>query len=153
MHQAMLLTAQVHLSSLVPAHKLVIPELVLGPGVVSSSDSLSWPQGTEFVDSYLKLSSFCNLSTLLSHDNPEFCRFIGNAPLDVLRRLTELYYRKALMADRMHVEIFGLNYRWVSSIPGIAKILSYTVFECIRVERFDDLTPPEFLSVCFKYDY
>ena len=61
----------------------------------------------------------------------------------------------------MHVEIFGLNYRWVSSVLGIAKILSYTAFECIRVERFeciraerfDDLTPPEFLSVCFKYDY
>jgi len=136
-----------------PINLLAIPELVLGPGVVSSSDSLSWPQGTEFIDSYLKLVSFSSLSTLLSHDGPDFCRFIGDVPLDTLRQLTELDYRKVLVADRMHFEIFGSDYCWVSGVPGIAKILSHTVFECIRDDKFDDLGPASFLSVRFKYDY
>ena len=136
-----------------PINLLVIPELVLGPGVVSSSDSLSWPQGTEFIDSYLKLVSFSNLLGWLSHDNPDFCRFIGDVPLDTLRQLTELDYRKALVADRMHFEIFGSDYCWVSGVPGIVKALSHTIFECIRADKFDDLGPAEFLSVRFKYDY
>ena len=136
-----------------PINLLVIPELVLGPGVVSSSDSLSWPQGTEFIDSYFKLVSFSSLSWWLSHDSPDFCRFIGDVPLDTLRQLTELDYHKALVADRMHFEFFGSRYCWVSGVPGIAKILSHTVFECIRAENFDDLVLAEFFSVRFKYDY
>ena len=136
-----------------PINLLVIPELVLGPGVVSSSDSLSWPQGTELVDSYLKLSSFCDLSMLLSNDDLEFCRFIEDVPLDTLRRLTELDYHKVLVADRMGFEIFGSDDCWVSGVPGIAKILSHTVFECILTNKFDDLGPASFLSVRFKYDY
>ena len=62
MHQDMLLTAQVHLS-----------ELILGPSIISSSDLLSWPQGTEFVDLYLKFSSFHNLLKLLFYNNLDFC--------------------------------------------------------------------------------
>ena len=136
-----------------PINLLGIPELVLGPSIVSSSDSLSWPQGTEFVDSYLKLSAFCDLSTLLSHDDPGFCRFIGDVPLDTLRRLIELDCHKALVADRMHFKIFGSDYCWVSGVPGIVKALSHTTFECIRADKFDDLGPASFLSVRFKYDY
>ena len=153
MHQAMLLTAQVHFFSLVPTHILVIPQLVLGPGVVSSSDSLSWPQGTEFIDSYFKLVSFSNLSWRLSHDNLGFCQFIGDVPLDTLRQLMELDYHKALITDGMYFELFGPHYRWVSGVPGIGKALSHTVFECIRDDKFDDLVPAEFRSVRFKYDY
>ena len=136
-----------------PINSLVIPELVLGPGVVSSSDSLFWPQGTEFIDSYFKLVSFSNLSEWLSHDNPVFYRFIGDVPLDTLGQLTELDYRKALVADRMHFEIFGLGYCWVSGVPGIGKALSHTMFECIRADAFDDLVLTEFFSVRFKCDY
>ena len=136
-----------------PINLLVIPELVLGPGVVSSSDSLSWPQGTEFIDSYFKLVSFSSLSMLLSHDDPDFYQFIEDVPLDTLRQLTELDYRKALVAGRMYFEIFGSDYCWVSGVPGIGKALSHTVFECIRPDKFDDLGPAEFLSVRFKYDY
>ena len=132
---------------------LVILELVLGPSIGSSSDSLSWPQGTEFVDSYLKFSSFCNLSMFLSHDNLEFCRFIGDVPLNTLRRLTELDYRKALVEDRMHLEFFGSDPCLVLGIPGIVKALSHTIFECIRADEFDDLVLAEFLSVRFRYDY
>ena len=136
-----------------PINLLVIPELVLGPGIVSSSDSLSWPQGTEFVDSYLKLRSFFGLSIFLSYDSLGFYQFIEDVPLDTLRQLTELDYRKALVANRMHFEFFGLNHRWVSGVPGIGKALSHTMFECIRDDKFDDLVPAEFLSVRFKYDY
>ena len=89
----------------------------------------------------------------LSHDDPVFYRFIGDVPLDTLRQLTELDYHMALLADRMYFEIFGLNHRWVSGVPGIGKALSHTMFECIRDDKFDDLVPAEFLSVRFKYDY
>ena len=135
-----------------PINLLVIPELVLGPGVVSSSDSLSWPQGTEFVDSVFKLVSFSSLSWWLSYDGPDFCQFIRDVPLDTLQQLTELDYRKALVADRMNFEIFGSDCL-VSGVPGIGKALSHTVFECIRDDKFDDLGPASFLSVRFKYDY
>ena len=136
-----------------PINLLVISELVLGPGIVSSSDSLSWPQGTEFVDSYFKLVSFSNLSGWLSHDDLEFCRFIGDVPLDTLRQLMELDYHKALVADGMHFEIFGSDYCLVLGIPGIVKALSHTIFECIRAGKFDDLVLAEFFSVRFRYDY
>jgi len=89
----------------------------------------------------------------LSHDDPDFCRLIGDVPLDTLRQLMELDYRKALAADRMYFEFFGLGYHWVLGVPGIGKALSHTIFECIRAENFDDLGPAEFLSVRFKYDY
>jgi len=90
---------------------------------------------------------------LLSNDDPVFYRFIGDVPLDILRQLTELDYRKALVVDRMHFKIFGSDGCLVSGVLGIAKILSHTVFECIRDDKFDDLGPAEFLSMCFKYDY
>jgi len=53
----------------------------------------------------------------------------------------------------MHFEFFGLGYRWVLGVRGIAKMLSHTVFGCIHAENFDDLVPAEFFSVRFKYDY
>jgi len=90
---------------------------------------------------------------LLSHDDPDFCRFIGDVPLDTLRQLTELDYRKALVADRMRLEFFGSDFCSVSGVPGIGKALSHTVFECIRADKFDDLVLAEFLSVRFRYDY
>jgi len=97
--------------------------------------------------------SFSNLSWWLSHDNPDFCRFIGDVPLDTLRQLTDLDNRKALVAGMMYFELFGSRYCWVSGVRGIGKILSHTVFECIRAKRFDDLVPATFLSVRFKYGY
>ena len=89
----------------------------------------------------------------LSHDDPVFYRFIGDVPLDTLRQLTELDYHMALLADRMYFEIFGSRYCWVSGVPGIAKALSHTVFECIRAENFDDMVSAQFFSVRSKYDY
>jgi len=136
-----------------PLDLLVIPELVLGPGIVSSSDSLSWPQGTEFVDSYLKLRSFFGLSIFLSYDSLGFYQFIEDVPLDTLRQLTEPDYRKTLVADKMYFKLLGSDYCLVWGIPGIAKRLSHTAFECIRAEKFDDLVLAEFFSVRFKYDY
>ena len=64
--------AHVHLSSFIPTYKLVISELILSTNIVSSSNPLSWPQGTEFVDLYLKFLFFYNLSIFLSHNNWEF---------------------------------------------------------------------------------
>jgi len=131
-----------------PINLLVIPEFVLGPGIASSSDSLSWSQGTEFIDSYLTLVSFSTLSAWLSHDR---LGIIEDVPLNILRQLTELDYRKALVVERMNFKLFGSRYCWVSGVPGIAKISSHIVFECIPAEKFDDLVPATFLAVRFKY--
>ena len=125
----------------------------MASGIVSSSDSLSWPQGTEFVDSFLKLVSFFSLSMWLSHDAPDFHRSIGDIPLHTLRRLAELDYRKSLVMDRMYLELSGLAFWPVVDIPGIAKSLSCIVFQCIRTNEFDALVPAAFLSVRSKYDY
>jgi len=53
----------------------------------------------------------------------------------------------------MGFEIFGSDDCLISGVPGIAKILSHTVFECILTDKFDDLGPASFLSVRFTYDY
>ena len=58
-HQAMLLTVQARIFYVVSALSLlVIPDLMLAPGIIGSSTILSWPHGTEFVDSCLKLMFF-----------------------------------------------------------------------------------------------
>jgi len=89
----------------------------------------------------------------LSHDNREFCRLIGDVPLETLRQLTELDYCKALVADRMISKLPVPHTYCVAGVPGIAKISSHTVFECIHADELDGLMPAEFLSVRFKYDY
>jgi len=55
----MLLTVQARISFVVSAlNLLVIPDLVSAPDIISSSTAFSWPHGTEFVDSCLKLFVF-----------------------------------------------------------------------------------------------
>ena len=133
---------------------LVIPDLVLAPGVIDSSSALSWPHGTEFVDSYLKLTafSFSGLSSWLSCDDPYLCHFFEDVPFAMLQRLVDVDYYKSLIADRISLELRDLSnsFRFVFAT---AKTLSHAVFECIRTEYFDKMAPAQFLLVCFKYNY
>jgi len=149
MHQAMILTVQACISSLASAlNLLVIPDL---ESTLGSSTALSWPHGTEFTDSYLKLRAFSNLSFRLSCDERDFCRLLEDIPFAILQRLADVDYRKSLIANRTWSESDSSN-PFVFGIPATAQTLSHTTFECVRTKNFDELVPDAFIRVCFKYD-
>ena len=153
MHQAMLSTVQACISSLASAlNLLVIPDLVSAPGIISSSTALSWPHGTEFADSCLKLRAFSGLSFRLSCDGPDFCRFFADIPFAILQRLADIDYRKSLIADRTWSESNSSN-PFVFGILATAQTLSHTTFECVGAKNFGELVPAAFIRVCFNYDY
>ena len=131
---------------------LVIPDLVLASEIISSSTALSWPHGTEFSDSYLKLRAFSGLSFQLSCDDPDFCRFLEDIPFAILQRLADVDYRKSLIANRTWSESNSSN-PFVFGIPATVQTLSHTTFECVGAENFDKLVPAAFIRVCFNYDY
>ena len=118
---------------------------------MGSSTALSWPHGTEFADSYLKLRAFSSLSALLSCDDPDFCRFFEDIPFAILQRLADVDYRKSLIADRTWSESDSSN-PFVFGIPATVQPLSHTAFECVRTKNFDELVPDAFIRVCFNYD-
>jgi len=150
MHQAMVLTVQACISSLASAlNLLVIPDLESTSG---SSTALSWPHGTEFADSYLKLRAFSGLSFQLSCDEPDFCRFLKDIPFAILQRLADVDYRKSLIANRTWSESNSSN-SFVFGIPATVQTLSHTTFECVGAKNFDELVPDAFIRVCFNYDY
>ena len=151
MHQAMVLTVQACISSLASAlNLLVIPDLESTSG---SSTALSWPHGTEFTDSYLKLRAFSDLSLRLSCDEPDFCRFFEDIPFAILQRLADVDYRKSLIADRMLWELENSSNASVFGIRATAQTSSHTVFEYIYAKDFVELVPAEFLLVCFENDH
>jgi len=131
---------------------LVIPDLVSAPGVIDSSSALSWPHGTEFTDSYLKLTAFLGFSFWLSYNDPYFCHFFEDVPFATLQQLVDVDYRKSLIAGWMLLEFKDLS-DGSRFVFATAKTLSPTVFECIRAEYFDKVVPTEFLLVCFEYNY
>ena len=135
-----------------PLSLLVIPDLVSAPGVIDSSSALSWPHGTEFADSYLKLTAFLGFSFWLSYDNPYFCHVFEDVPFTMLQQLVDVDYRKSLIADWMSSELKDLS-NGSRFVFATAKTLSHTVFECIRAEYFDKMVPTKFLLVCFKYNH
>ena len=150
MHQAMVSTVQACISSLASAlNLLVIPDLESTSG---SSTALSWPHGTEFADSCLKLRALSGLSFQLSCDEPDFCRFLEDIPFAILQRLAEIDYRKSLIANRTWSESNSSN-PFVFGIPATVQTLSNTTFECVGAENFDELVPAAFIRVCFNYDY
>jgi len=101
MHQAMLLTVQACISSSYLFHKLTcyITALVSALDIISSSTALSWPHGTEFSDSFLKFTTFSNLSYYLSSDDQGFFCFSKDVPPAILQRLADIDYPKSLIAD------------------------------------------------------
>jgi len=111
--------------SYLPLNLLLIPELMLAPGIASSSESLSWPHRTEFVDSYLKLRKF---ALPLSHGDSRFSRFFDNILSSILQSLTGIDYRKSLIADRMLWEHSGSSSGAVFGISATTQTLSHTVY-------------------------
>ena len=124
---------------------------MLAPGIISSSASLSWPHGTEFVDSYLKLATFSLLS--LGCVDPDVWSTFEDVPLAILQRLADLDYPRSLIAMRKLLEIGNSSSRDLFGISATVRTLSHTIFDCIGTENFDKLVPAKILQVCFKYDH
>ena len=130
----------------------------MAPSIVSSSASLSWPHGTEFVDSYLTLGIFALPSFWLSHDDSRFSRLSDDILFSILRSLADIDCRKSLIGDRMLWELNGSSNGIVFGISATSQTLSHTVFEGIDPNEFDGIDPNEFdglvpaafISVCFQ---
>jgi len=107
MHQAMLLTVQACISSPYLFYKLTcyITALVLALDIISSSTALSWSHGTKFADSFLKFTTFSNLSYYLSSDDQGFFCFSKDILLAILQQLVDVDYCKSLIVDRMSLEL------------------------------------------------
>jgi len=126
---------------------------VSAPDIISSSTALSWPHGTEFADSYLKLRAFSDPSLWLSCDGPDFCRFFEDIPFALLQRLADVDYRKLLIAGRMVWELEDSSDALFFGIRATAQTSFHTAFECVCAKNFHKLDFAAFVQVCFNYDY
>jgi hypothetical protein len=123
----------------------IIIELVLASGVQSSSTSLSWPQGSEFVDSWFKLKGFYSVSALLSHD--VVFKSSEEALVRSLRGLRGLDYRKSLVGEIM---IYGQGQfpaTYVAGSSGLVRIIDVSWFGALRSNHFAEFKPAAFLRV------
>ena len=96
---------------------------VFPPLHLPATIALSWPHGTEFVDSFLKLTTFSALSFICADS---LCIF--------LRMFRSLYNASSVAGISVTV--------WTS----------HTLSDCIGIENFDELVLAEFLLACFKYN-
>lgn len=76
-------------------------KLVLQPGDPSSSVSLSWPHGTEFADSVIKLFAFHRTSHYFRDNALSLALFSDKLSPASVQKLSEFDYYKSLIADRM----------------------------------------------------
>ena len=149
MHQAMLLTVQARISLVVSALNLLdIPDLVSAPDIISSPTTLSWPHGTKFVDSLLKLIVFFALSMVCA--DPNFLYFFEDVPLATFQRLADVDYPKSLIMMRKMLEINNSSSRDLFNTSATVRTLSHTIFDCIGTDDFDELVPAKILQVYFK---
>jgi hypothetical protein len=119
----------------------------LAPGIESSSASLSWPQGNEFLDSYIKLQASWFLSHRLSHDGPDLGQFLEDIPDSSLHGLRWIDYRKSLTGDTMDEGPGILLYVDVLGLPGLRMVIDGASFRSLKADHFDDFNPPAFLRV------
>jgi len=113
---------------------LVIPELVSVPDIISSSTALSWPHGTEFADSRLKLITF-SIVSLICTDSDHYYLF-EDVPLTILQRLADLDYRKPLIAMGMVTRRDNPSSHDLFNLSASVRTLSHTRFEWIGTENW-----------------
>ena len=124
---------------------------MLTPGIISSSIALSWPHGTEFTDSCLKLITFSVVSHICADPNRYY--LFEDVPLTILQRLADLDYCKPQIAMGMVTKRHNPSSHDLWDISATVRTLSRTTFEWTGTENFDELVPAAFLRVCFKYDH
>ncbi|KAF5361047.1 hypothetical protein D9756_004499 [Leucocoprinus leucothites] len=127
-------------------------KLVSRPGMASSSALLSWPQGSEFVNSYITIWTFNNISFSLSHNHPMFRTFMEDFPPSSLQKLAELEYRKSLLATIMMGGIGVSSRRRVFCLggAGVIRINECTMFS--RLKDYTEFDPDMFLAMVNKLE-
>ncbi|KAJ3563866.1 hypothetical protein NP233_g8665 [Leucocoprinus birnbaumii] len=107
--------------------------------------SLSWPHGTEFIDSFLMLEAFVGASfRVFNAIDLEFQRQLEVISVDSLQNIAKLDHRKDLVAD-----IFAED----SSVSDrTEKIIGNTVFGRILPDYFQKFDPSSFLKVVKKLE-
>ncbi|KAF5357164.1 hypothetical protein D9756_006438 [Leucocoprinus leucothites] len=122
-------------------------KLVLKPGMASSSSSLSWPRGSEYVDSYLKMFAFFSISLSLSHDSPWLRTFLEVVPSRSLQKLAELDYRKCLLG---YIMLNGIGVFSKSCLIGLSKAGISIInegSELIQLKDYNKFDPEIFLAM------
>ncbi|KAJ3554722.1 hypothetical protein NP233_g12361 [Leucocoprinus birnbaumii] len=127
--------------------------LVSSYSVTCSTRSLSWPHGTNFVDSFLQFEAFRNISIYLSCDHPRFDQFLEQVPATSLQKLSELDFRKNLIAIVMDQPEFILtkdNLVAGFTRSGLGRVIGASEFMCIGEDQHGDrnqgFQPTKFLD-------
>ncbi|KAF5360973.1 hypothetical protein D9756_004482 [Leucocoprinus leucothites] len=125
-------------------------KLVLRPGMASSSASLSWPQGSEFVDSYIKIRTFLDISFLLSYNHSMFHTLMEDLPPSSLQKLAQLDHHKPLLALIMveGIGVFSGPCVFCLGRAGVTRANEFTIFS--RLEDYTEFDPDTFLAVCLS---
>jgi hypothetical protein len=134
----------------VHANFLCIIELfTLAPGIRSSSALLSWPQGSEFVDSHLQLFSFWSTSCWFSYNGPHAAERWEEIPVSSWRGLGGVDYRKCLTANIIldRTGLFGSV--GILGWPVIQKVVEEALFRSLKSKYFKKFKPEPFLRVRF----
>ncbi|KAJ3564600.1 hypothetical protein NP233_g8195 [Leucocoprinus birnbaumii] len=120
----------------------------------NSSSLLTWPQGSEFVDSFLKLWTFSSNSSYLFPDNPYFYQLLETVSSSLLRKLAQVDYRKRLISTVM---VNGLGLWTGASVAGCfrAGVCRYTEgseFKCINKDNYDRFNSSTFYRMIKKLE-
>ncbi|KAJ3569975.1 hypothetical protein NP233_g4709 [Leucocoprinus birnbaumii] len=129
---------------------------IQGPGhhssdlsTANSSSSLSWPHGTEFVDSWLKLHIFnTTAAQLLSFGHSESFISLEDIPQNSLRKLVDLDYRMHLRTTLIlykHVELSYDNFVVCASAKGLGRVIADSEFLCINSSSYHTFVLEKFL--------
>ncbi|KAJ3564593.1 hypothetical protein NP233_g8190 [Leucocoprinus birnbaumii] len=120
----------------------------------NSSSLLAWPQGSEFVDSFLKLWAFSFHSFRLVPDHPYFYQLFETVSSSLLRKLAQVDYRKGLIS---RVMVNGLGLWTGASVAGCfrAGVCRYTEgseFKCINKDNYDRFSSSAFYRMIKKLE-
>ncbi|KAF5356740.1 hypothetical protein D9756_006400 [Leucocoprinus leucothites] len=122
------LQQRIHYAS---GHVIKSSRLELAPRTTSSSALLSWPQGSEFVDSYLTLYVLCFFS-----DSSFWASSVSQGLSSQVR---ELDYRKSMIAEGMFLEL-----GWHVSDWKPIRAMEGTVYRRILPEKYDQFDLAKF---------
>lgn len=129
----------------------LITGLALAPNFHSSSTSLAWSQGNEYIDSFIKTWVFTQTSVDLSHNGQPLVEFLEQVSQPLLRKLADLDYRKYLLAE---LEVTGQGYWQGHSILGTrgdVRIIPGTMLSCLGPSKFKTFNSIAFLKVSIAH--
>ncbi|KXN83051.1 hypothetical protein AN958_01873 [Leucoagaricus sp. SymC.cos] len=126
--------------------------LGLAPNVPNSSISLSYPQGNEFIDSFIKFWVFTQTTVDLSHNGQPLLDFLERIPSSSLQMLADLDYRKYLLAE---ITVTGLGLWEGHSIlgtRGLDRVTPSALFSSLPSTRFEAFDCDAFLRMVDKFE-